>query len=57
MNPTVELTDLEFYFDKIQALDMKSLGMEEGDPFRLMIKRSGSRADAFSPATDSSRDL
>ena len=29
--------------------DMKALGMETGDPFRLMIKRSGSRSDAFAP--------
>ena len=31
------------------TLDMSALDMENGDPFRLMIKRSGSRADAFAP--------
>ena len=31
------------------TLDMKSLGIEAGDPFRLMIKRSGRRTDVFSP--------
>ena len=31
------------------TLDMSALDMKNGDPFRLMIKRSGSRADAFAP--------
>ena len=31
------------------TFDMNALGMSEGDPFRLMIRRSGSRNDSFSP--------
>ncbi len=30
-------------------LNMSALDMEKGDPFRLMIKRSGARNDAFAP--------
>ena len=38
--------DVEYY---TVTLDMRALGMEKGDPFRLMIKRTGSRSDAFAP--------
>ncbi len=36
----------EFYTLRFEK---SALGMESGDPFRLMIKRSGSRTDVFSP--------